>query len=420
MTTGDLAGRTILAIEDQPVAMPHDLLITEALRQRPSRSNSRIAQVRAFQDLSKLVMISPSAAVQRFLVLAMELCTAGSAGWSRLAHDDAGAEVFRWDAVAGELAAYAGKTVPRSFSPCTLCLENGKTILLSRPARVFTYFDEIDVPIVEALIVPLYDSGGIALGTIWIAHHNDMKFDANDARVMEELVVQLALALKLMSDDKSHGQDMAGKRALIQDTDHRVKNTIQSVAALLNLQARSCKLPEARAALEEASARLGIFATIHELLHAKGEDSRAVDLAEIVEQLGEALRAVRPDGDERISLRVEADRILLEPRIALPIALLINEAITNAYKHGYPNGQGGEIVVRVTSAPGGGFCIAIQDDGVGLSSDVHEGALGLSLMRSFASQLGGHLAISSDKGTSIELTLCDGTSERPALQDSVA
>ena len=249
-------------------------------------------------------MISPKAAIQRFLELAVELCDAGSAGWSRLAHNDAGDEVFRWDAVAGELSPYAGKTVPRNFSPCTLCLEAGKTILLSHPARLFTYFDEIDVPIIEALIVPLYDASGSALGTIWISHHNDAQFDASDARVMEELAVQLELALKLMGDDKSHGQQMAGRLALIQDTDHRVKNTIQSVAALLNLQARSCKVPEARAAIEEASARLGIFSTVHELLHTKGEDSRAVDIADIIEKLGEALRAVRSDADRRISLRI--------------------------------------------------------------------------------------------------------------------
>jgi len=386
---------------------PRDLLDTDALRQRPTRSNSRIAQIRAFHDLSKLIMTSPEAAVQRFLELAVELCDAGSAGWSRLGHNDAGEEVFWWDALAGEFSPFVGGTTPRNFSPCGLCLDAGKTILVSRPARVFSYFDDVDVPIVEALIVPVYDASGAALGTIWVVHHNDAKFDASDARVMEELAVQLELAFKLVGDAKTHRREMAGRLALIQDTDHRVKNTIQSVAALLSLQARSCKVPEARAAIEEASARLGIFATVHELLHTKGEDSRAVDIADIIEKLAEALRAVRSDADKRISLRVQADHVLLEPRIALPVALLVNEAITNAYKHAYPNSQEGEIFVRVARTANGGVRIGIQDDGVGMSVGIHEGALGLSLMRSFASQLGGHLAVSSDDGTSIQLTLYD-------------
>ena len=365
-------------------------------------------------------MISPDAAVQRFLELAVELCDAGSAGWSRLGHNDAGEEVFWWDALAGEFSPFVGGTTPRNFSPSGLCLDAGKTVLVSRPARVFSYFDDVDVPIVEALIVPVYDASGDALGTIWVVHHTDAKFDSNDARVMEELAVQLELALKIMGDDKTHKREMAGKLTLIQDTDHRVKNTIQSVAALLNLQARSCKVPEARAAIEEASARLGIFATVHELLHAKGDDSRAVDIADIIDKLGEALRTVRSDFDKRISLRFEADHILLEPGIALPVALFVNEAITNAYKHAYPNGQEGEIFVRVAKNRQGGVRIGVQDDGVGMSLGVHEGALGLSLMRSFASQLGGDLAVSSDAGTTIQLTLYDEVSERPAMQGNAA
>jgi two-component sensor histidine kinase len=414
-------GSAEVAPSKPPIAT-RDILITEVLRQRPTRSNSRVAQVRAFNNLSKLVMISPEAAVQRFLDLAVELCDAGSAGWSRLAHNDDGDEVFRWDAVAGELSLYSGKTVPRDFSPCTLCLDAGKTILLSRPARVFTYFDEIDVPIVEALIVPLYAAGGIALGTIWIAHHNDRQFDASDARVMEELTVQLELALKLMGDNRMHGQEMAAKLALIQDTDHRVKNTIQSVASLLSLQARSCKLPEARAAIQEASARLGIFATVHELLHAKGDDCRAVDIAEIIEKLGDALRAVRSDADRRVALRILADHILLEPNIALPIALFVNEAITNAYKHAYPDGEAGEIFVRIARTTNGGVRVGIQDDGVGVSPRVDEAGFGLSLMRSFAAQLGGNLAFSADNGTSIQLTFHAEPAEAHARtkQDRIA
>ena len=99
---------------------------------------------------------------------------------------------------------------------------------------------------------------------------------------------------------------------------------------------------------------------------------------------------------------------------------MVNEAITNAYKHAYPNGQQGEIFVRVAKTANGSVRIGVQDDGVGMSLGVHEGALGLSLMRSFASQLGGHLAVSSDAGTTIQLTLYDEVSERPAMQGNAA
>ena len=102
------------------------------------------------------------------------------------------------------------------------------------------------------------------------------------------------------------------------------------------------------------------------------------------------------------------DHVLVESRLAIPLSLLVNEAVTNAYKHAYPSGQSGEIFVRIANQAGGSVTIAIRDDGVGFAPDVREGALGLTLMRSFASQLGGELAVLADKGTTIQLTVPDG------------
>jgi two-component sensor histidine kinase len=382
---------------------PHDLIITDALKGRRTKSNHRTAEVRAFHDLTELAMRSPEAAVQRFLELAMELCGAGSAGWSRLTQNVSREEVFSWDALAGECSPYVGRVMPRHLSPCGLCLDAGKTILVSRPAQIFSSFS-IDAPVIEALLVPVYDVSGIALGVLWVVHHDDRLFDAHDARVMEELSVQLVLALKLMGDAKTHGHEIADKVALIRDTDHRVKNTLQSVASLLSLQARSCRVQEARKAIEEAAARLSIFGTVHELLHGNTGDSRAVNIGLIVEKLVDALKATRSEDDRSILLTVQADHVLLEPSVALSISLLVNEAITNAYKHAYPDGTG-EIFVRVAQTAGGGLRIGIQDDGIGFSPDV-PGGLGLTLIRSFASQLRGELLVQSgSSGTLISVTV---------------
>ena len=384
---------------------PQDLLITDALRDRPGKVRDGPAQLRAFHQLSKLAMSDPTAAVQRFLESAVELCNAGSAGWSRLGRNDAEEVVFVWDALAGSFAPYVGGTTPRDFSPCGLCLNAGRTVLVAKPARVFTYFNKVDVPITEALIVPVYDAAGAALGTIWVVQHDDKSFDAEDARVMEQLAVLLVLALKLMGDGKQSHLEQASHLALMQDNDHRVKNTIQSITSLLLLQARACKAPEARVALQEASRRLDVFMRVHELLQNNGAGDRAVDIAEVIEKLAEALASTFSG---RATLRVQADHVLVESRHAIPLTLLINEAVTNAFKHAYPAGQPGEVFVRVAKTARGGLRIGIQDDGVGLPPNVHEGALGLTLMRAFASQLGGGLTISSDKGTAVHLTVLDG------------
>ena len=388
-----------------PAALQPPDLLSDALLERPTRVRDQAAELRAFQDLSKLVVSNPSAAVQRFLDLAVDLCSAGSAGWSRLGRNATGEQVFWWDALAGQLGSHTGGTTPRNFSPCGLCLDAGKTVLVARPARVFTYFNDVDVAIVEALIVPVYDTSGAALGTIWVVHHDTKRFDANDAVVMEELAVQLVLALKTINDARRHDEEIASKLALIKDTDHRVKNTIQSIASLLTLQARGCKAPEARAALEEAKSRLEVFSRVHELLHGNGDGERAVDVAAVIETIATSMRSIFSD---RVALQVQADHVILPSRLAVPLALLINESITNAYKHAYPNGQSGEIVVRLARSADGALNVAIQDDGVGLSTGAREGALGLRLIRSFASQLGGELGVQSSSGVTIRLTIPAG------------
>jgi two-component sensor histidine kinase len=380
--------------------LPDDLVITEALRERPTKRDNGLAEVEAFHDLAEITMRSRSAAVRRFPEFAMRLCDAGSAGWSRLRNNEVGDAFFSWDALAGVLAPYVGGRTPRTFSPCGLCLDAGKTILVSRPERHFTYLEAFEASVAEILIVPMYDTSGVALGTLWVAHHDHKRFDAHDAWSIEQLSVQLVLALQLIDDAKAHDCEIARNVALARDADHRTRNALQSVASLLNLQARSCHVPKARAVLEDAGTRLSLYGTVHELLSKAADDNRAVDLGLIVERLVAALRAARFDDDKTISLIAVTDSVLLDPNTALSVSLLINEAIVNAYKHAYPTG-GGEIFVRVARNADGGLRVGIQDDGVGIPPKSEHG-FGMTLIRSFAAQVGGKLLIHSDStGTSI-------------------
>jgi two-component sensor histidine kinase len=213
-----------------------------------------------------------------------------------------------------------------------------------------------------------------------------------------------------VANDTLRLQQLADYPALVQEVDHRLKNTIQSVASLLMLQARGCAAPEAREALEDASRRLGVFARVYELLGSNGAGDRTVSLGDVIGTLATGLRAIHSD---RVALRVVADPVTVDSRLAISLSLLVNEAVTNAFKHAYPNGQAGEIFVRVAKTESGGLRIGIQDDGVGFSPNVCHDTLGLTLMRTFASQIGGHLAVLSDAGTTIQLTMLDGVTTRP-------
>ena len=380
---------------------PEDVLATEEMLARPRKAADLAAEVAAFRELSALMAVDPARVVQRFLELALVLCGAGSSGLSVLAEDGRGEPVFRWDALAGAFAPYVGGTTPRRFSPCGLCLDRDATILVSRPARVFRYFEAAEPEIVEGLVVPVRGiDAAPPLGTLWVVHHDRRgRFDAEDARVMEELAVQMTLALGLL-------RDAAARDAATQEVHHRVKNTLAATAGVLRLQARAAPSAEARAALDEALGRLGVFASAHELLYRAATGAGAVEVAALLERLVDALRWSACCADGRVRLRVRADEgVSLPPDVAVSLALVANEAVTNACKHAFPDGRAGEVEVRLGRRADGALVLAVRDDGVGLPIQAPEGGLGMRLIRGFVRKVGATLTLSGEGGTTVALTL---------------
>jgi two-component sensor histidine kinase len=385
---------------------PEDLLITDRLYLRRARAPDLEAEIEAYRELSSLMGIDPDLAIRRFLDLAIELCpAAGSAGLSELATDENGEPIFRWTSLSGAFASFVGGSTPRNFSPCGLCLDNHHTILVDRPARVFAYFNDAEPAIVEGLIVPLYDTGKRPLGTLWVTSHaSGARFDATDARVMEQLATQLVLAMKLRGKARVHSQleeAVQQKDVLVQEVRHRVKNMIQMTSALLHLQQRGLRSDEARSALREAQSRLLVLANVYEALLQPGADTRTVDIAALIEGLVAALRASSPHG-ESIAVTTECHGLFLDLAHAVPVGLIVNEAITNAFKHGFARGSGGEISVSLR-ASGQSCSLIISDDGQGFVEPARENSLGMRLMRSLARQLGGEFAIDGSNGTTVQV-----------------
>jgi two-component sensor histidine kinase len=290
---------------------------------------------------------------------------------------------------------------------------------VARPARVFDYFNQAHIAIVEGLVVPLYDTGRVPLGTIWIVSHDeDRRFDGNDVRVLEQLAIQLVLALKVQQAAIAHSerakefeerakayeQDVANKDAVIAEVHHRVKNSIQATVALLRLQCKTVRSSEAREVLTEAQTRLAVFSKVHELLYREAHSAQEVGMAALLAGLRDALRESFADRRERICLVVRAEAISLHPDQAIPLALIVNEAVTNAFKHAYPDEQSGEITVSFERIDGL-MCLVISDNGSGITTAPRDGSLGLRLIRNFAQQVGGTLSISGESGTRISLIL---------------
>lgn len=289
---------------------------------------------------------NPPAALRHLLDTARASCRAGSAGLSLLHDDGAGGTIVRWAAISGAMAAHEGTDTPRDSSPCGLGLDAGTTIRVARPELTFASLRETQPAMVEDLVVPLYDDAGKPLGTLWIAHHDSRShFSADDERIAEDLAAQAVLTLGLL-------ERMALQDAMLEEVHHRTKNTLQTAGSLLSLQARATSSTQVRAALLDGHARLQLLAKAHELLCTRTDNALTVLIPELLQTLGDALRQSYAQTSAHVNLQIVSDPIELPVDQAIPLALLANELVTNAYKHAFPDDSAGEIAVSLR-APGG-------------------------------------------------------------------
>jgi two-component sensor histidine kinase len=198
-------------------------------------------------------------------------------------------------------------------------------------------------------------------------------------------------------------RELVTKDATIREVHHRVKNNLQTVSALLRLQARRIDDPAASAALEEAVRRSASIALVHETLSSSSDASVAFD--DVLNRLVTHALELSP---RMATLQIIRDGEFgsLEPRIATPLALVVTELIHNALEHGLET-SGTELKISVSRSQT--HCeIRISDDGVGLPKDfdlAQSSNLGLQIVRTLTeNELKGDLTLrSSEKGTIAEL-----------------
>lgn len=174
---------------------------------------------------------------------------------------------------------------------------------------------------------------------------------------------------------------------LMEEQGHRVKNDLAIASALISLQARAQNDPTVRTALESAVSRVHVLAKGYDHLRVTERD-QATDMAsylgEVCWKLGEGLRGVRP-----IAVEVDADRVEIRSQMATRIGLIVNELVTNALKHAFPDERGGTVFVRMRR-DGDELTLTVEDDGIGCPDAPTEG-LGSRLVRLLVQQLHGRM-----------------------------
>jgi two-component sensor histidine kinase len=194
------------------------------------------------------------------------------------------------------------------------------------------------------------------------------------------------------------------KDATIREIHHRVKNNLQTVAALLRLQARRVGAPEAREALEESVRRVSSIAIVHETLAMSSDE--VVEFDEIVDRVAAAAAEVAvPEG--RVVVRREGRFGVLPAEVATPLAMILNELLLNAVEHGFPAGTGGRVTV-IARRGRRQLRVRVADDGRGPPDgyDTTSDGLGLHIVRTLAAgELRGTIRLRVRDGGGTEATL---------------
>lgn len=194
---------------------------------------------------------------------------------------------------------------------------------------------------------------------------------------------------------------LAQKEVLLREIHHRVKNNLQVVTSLLSLRAQSAASPAARQAMIEAQSRIKAMALVHRDIY-EGEELGAVELQSLLGELCYLLEDTIPgkEGDIELRLALAPTRVSIDR--AVPVALFVTEALSNAFKHAFPGGRRGTVSVGLQHADGRAR-LEVRDDGVGIQDGQAGHGLGLTLMRMLAGQTGGRLSIEKGEGTRVQL-----------------
>lgn len=444
------------AVPSEPASL-EDILVTDKLKSRRRRKPNFRGESIALHDLAKVMASSPDELIDRLLEIALELCSAGTAGLSLLDTTSEGEQVFRWTNLAGALHKHVGGSTPRNFSPCGVTLDRKLPQLFSYPGHRFQYYNGLECPIVEALVMPVY-LGDKTPGTIWIVSHDkEVKFDSEDVRIMSRLAEFTSCALRLIrSSEKQQTARLAGEKenAVHKRTETALRKTqagleIDIVARTAQLQQLSVKLINtqdeerrrlARELHDSAGQYLaGIQMNLGVLLRegsglAAADKSRVSDSMSLVDRCTSEIRTMSyllhpPLLDEmglrpailmyvegfaersgiRVDLEIPDDLGRLSSDMETGVFRVIQQSLANVHRH-----SGSLVACLRIKTDGESVTIEIQDEGCGIPSETLKGfysgtrlaGVGIAGMRERIEGMDGQFDIrSSESGTTIQVRL---------------
>ena len=240
-----------------------------------------------------------------------------------------------------------------------------------------------------------------------------VEVEGDDELSFLESATNLALS-ELEAGARSLEASLAEKDLLLREIHHRVKNNLQVVSSLLNLQAASLADTNALAAIRASQGRIRSMALIHELLYRDEAktDLNSVGFLDYLRHLAAYLADLYHAGPDKVRISVSGDEVNLHADLATDCGLIASELISNAFRHAFPGEARGRVEVSLRSDGPEGAILEVEDDGIGMDAEAiahvdaevgvagnaRSGTTGLRLVHLIAEQMGARLEFSPTQG----------------------
>jgi two-component sensor histidine kinase len=293
---------------------------------------------------------------------------------------------------------------PREISFCGHTINNPSEVLVIPDARLDNMFSDNplvsgDPKVVFYAGAPLISKNGYPLGTLCIMDFKPRDLSQQDVETLKVLANQVSKLIDLRLSNEELTKNLNEKNLLLKEIHHRVKNNLQLVSSLLNIQANSIDNEDFSKAIIASQDRIKSMAIVHEKLY-QSKSLSEVNMKSYIDALIEEKSKVTSNKD--INFNVEVPSVAFKIEKVIPIGLLINEMITNSYKHAFHSSNDNAINIQLLIDPMGDYMLKYEDNGTGLGEGyncVNPQSIGMELIDSFVDQLDGTLDLkSTNKG----------------------
>ena len=280
----------------------------------------------------------------------------------------------------------------------------GKPLIEFIPNSVHLFFERSQVVLESGKGAYFEDVVELPTGKRWFLSNLQPWKDIH-GEIIGIQVISHEITLRKQAEEQIK-QSLEEKEVLLKEIHHRVKNNMQVISSILNLQAGYVKDPETQDMFKESIDRIRSMALVHEMLY-QSKDLGKIAFGEYIKSLASYLVRSYRKKSSTVQLRMDVDDVIKSINMGIPCGLIINELISNSLKHAFADGKEGEISIEIKSDGDSRINMNVGDNGIGFPEEIDfrkTKSLGLQLVMTLVQQLGGRIELERSAGTAFRIS----------------